>query len=171
MVQVQRRITIRHRDPLVASRLRPVAGAPLVSSRRNTPPGAYARDHCRWQISWLAGRRLRPPSQERRVPSGLMAGDSPLTVAGAAAALPVLTSAPRSLLIPCGNHQVKTLHGDLEPSTALSFVLAIYTAECEAARARAADLRVFRFRANLRAAWLIAPSLSITLYVDTRRSE
>src|SRR6185312_3622909 len=39
-------------------------------------------------------------------PSGNMAEHSPLTVAGAAAALRKFFShAPRSLLIPCGNHQ------------------------------------------------------------------
>src|SRR5580658_6948499 len=43
---------------------------------------------CWWQISWLAGRCLWPPSQERYpLPVARLAIDSPLTVAGAAAAL------------------------------------------------------------------------------------
>src|SRR6185369_14528910 len=39
-----------------------------LSSRRNTPPDACARDRCWWQISWLAGRCFRPPSQEFAFP-------------------------------------------------------------------------------------------------------
>jgi hypothetical protein len=51
---------------------------------RDTPPDVSARDHERWQVSWLAGRRLEPPSQVSPVAYWLRS--SPLTVAGAAAA-------------------------------------------------------------------------------------
>ena len=57
------------------------------SSPWDTPPNALARDHDRWQVSWLAGRRLRPPSQGQPSPVAFMAVGSPLTVAGAAAEL------------------------------------------------------------------------------------
>jgi hypothetical protein len=33
------------------------------SSLWDTPPKAFAYDHDRWQVSWLAGRRFKPPSQ------------------------------------------------------------------------------------------------------------
>src|SRR5437016_14684494 len=59
-----------------------------------------------WQVSWLAGRRFRPPSQETlHFPVASMAGDSPPTVAGAAAALCAQAHAPHSLLIPCGSQR------------------------------------------------------------------
>ena len=70
---------------------------------QDTPPNAFARDRCWWQVSWLAGRRSStafPGSLS--APSGISVASSPLTVAGAAAAL-----SPRSLLIPCGNHHRK----------------------------------------------------------------
>src|SRR5439155_15917517 len=52
----------------------------------------------RWQVSWLAGRRFRPPSQEtEHFPVAPMAGDSPPTVAGAAAELCAGAHAPHSL--------------------------------------------------------------------------
>jgi hypothetical protein len=49
-------------------RFRPLRGLHnnRTKTRQDTPPDALARDRCRWQISWLAGRCLRPPSQERR---------------------------------------------------------------------------------------------------------
>ena len=34
------------------------------SRLRGTPPDAFARDHDRQQVSWLAGYRLGPPSQK-----------------------------------------------------------------------------------------------------------
>lgn len=56
--------------------------------RQDTPPNALARDRCWWQISWLAGHRRRPPSQEHKLlPVAILVGGSPLTVAGAAVAL------------------------------------------------------------------------------------
>ncbi len=75
------------------------------SSHRNTPPDALARDHGRWQVSWLAGRCLDRSSQGLSPPVTLFGPRSPLTVAGAAAALRVgpdeiPTRAPHSLLIP-----------------------------------------------------------------------
>jgi hypothetical protein len=36
---------------------------PDRSSLQDTPPKAHARDHDWRQVSWLAGQRLRPPSQ------------------------------------------------------------------------------------------------------------
>ncbi len=35
----------------------------LLLRHRSTPPDAFAHDHDRQQVSWLAGRRLGPPSQ------------------------------------------------------------------------------------------------------------
>src|SRR5262249_5328434 len=56
--------------------------------RQGTPPDALARDHCRWQMSWLAGRCLRTAFPgATRFPVARLAEGSPLTVAGAAAAL------------------------------------------------------------------------------------
>ena len=79
---------------------------PDLTLRQDTPPNALARDRCWWQISWLAGHCPWPPSQERySFPVARLAVDSPLTVAGAAAALCAEAHAPRSLLIPCGNHR------------------------------------------------------------------
>src|SRR6185369_2884252 len=70
---------------------------------------------CWKQVSWLAGRSFRPPSQDQSGPSGILAFDSPLTVAGAAAAWP--EGAPHSLdqplralpatLLPCAGAEVK----------------------------------------------------------------
>jgi len=36
----------------------------LLLRHRSTPPDAFARDHDRQQVSWLAGYRLGPPSQK-----------------------------------------------------------------------------------------------------------
>ena len=47
-----------------ANCLRPWRQMPrLYLPHRSTPPDAFARDHDRWQVSWLAGRHLGPPSQ------------------------------------------------------------------------------------------------------------
>ena len=47
-----------------ASCLRPYGRCnKLLSPHRSTPPDAFARDHDWQQVSWLAGRRLGPPSQ------------------------------------------------------------------------------------------------------------
>jgi len=35
----------------------------LLLRHRNTPPDAFALDHDWRQVSWLTGRRFRPPSQ------------------------------------------------------------------------------------------------------------
>ena len=35
----------------------------LLLRHRSTPPDAFARDHDRQQVSWLAGHRFGPPSQ------------------------------------------------------------------------------------------------------------
>ena len=48
------------------------------------------------QVSWLAGRRLRPPSQSTGS-SGFLVVGYPPTVAGAAAELPTEVDAPHSL--------------------------------------------------------------------------
>jgi len=67
-----------------------------------TPPtGILACDHDRRQVSWLAGRYLSSPSRDRDS-QWHMTEDSSLTVAGAAAALEKVFSAPHSLLIPKG---------------------------------------------------------------------
>ena len=50
------------------------------------------------QVSWLAGYRLRPPSQRpREAPVVFLVVGYPLTVAGAAAELPNEVDAPHSL--------------------------------------------------------------------------
>ena len=44
----------------------------LLLRHRSTPPDAFAHDHDRQQVSWLAGHRLRPPSQRfLSIPSGI----------------------------------------------------------------------------------------------------
>ena len=70
----------------------------LLLRHRNTPPDAFAHDHDRQQVSWLAGHRFRPPSQ-RSCPSPVasMVVSYPPTVAGAAAALHTNVRAPHSL--------------------------------------------------------------------------
>ena len=60
----------------------------LLLRHRSTPPDAFAHDHDRQQVSWLAGHRFGPPSQ-RPCPSpvAFMVVSYPPTVAGAAADL------------------------------------------------------------------------------------
>ncbi len=53
--------------------------------RRATPPGITLR--LRWQVSWLADQAPPAGLPDARGISGVSAGRSPLTVAGAAAAL------------------------------------------------------------------------------------
>jgi hypothetical protein len=81
------------------SALRPKCGrSTQLSQRTGAPRPTRSRMTHDWQqVSWLAGRCLRPPSQDRSIPVVLMVAGSPLTVAGAAAALPVETDAPHSL--------------------------------------------------------------------------
>src|SRR3984957_714145 len=64
----------------------------------------------RQQVSWLAGHSLQPPSQDQSIPVALMVVGSPLTVAGAAAALPVATGAPHSLGQPLRALPIATSH-------------------------------------------------------------
>ena len=75
---------------VTAKGLNPAAAHNAPSARprppRCTPPDAIARDHERWQVSWLTGRRLGPPSQGDS-PVAFWSYGSPLTVAGAAPAL------------------------------------------------------------------------------------
>ncbi len=72
-----------------------------LDPHRSDPPDVPARDHGRWQVSWLAAPRRAPPS---RLPSGSLALGSPPTVAGAATVLR-RRRAPCSLSIPEGNHR------------------------------------------------------------------
>ena len=51
------------------------------------PDPCLSRRHGRWQVSWLADRRLVLPSRRHTAASGLTGRDFPLTVAGAAADL------------------------------------------------------------------------------------
>src|SRR5271170_3411705 len=41
---------------------------PAVPALRDTPPDACVHDHDWQQVSWLAGRGLRPPSQDQSTP-------------------------------------------------------------------------------------------------------
>ena len=66
----------------------------------------------RSRVTAAGGRSpgLRVPASARlprnlAVPSGILVESSPLTVAGAATELLAEANAPRSLLIPCGNHR------------------------------------------------------------------
>ena len=82
----------------IKSAFRPKAADQTGSTTlRSTPPDAFAHDYDRQQVSWLASRRLWPPSQDLSIPVVIMVVGSSLTVAGAAAALPVETDAPHSL--------------------------------------------------------------------------
>ena len=74
-------------SPRTTTALHPVTRDAGRSSPWDTPPNALARDHDWWQVSWLAGRGLRPPSQGQPSPVAFMVVGSPLTVAGAAAEL------------------------------------------------------------------------------------
>jgi hypothetical protein len=71
-------------------------------SRQDTPPSALARDRCWWQISWLAGRCLRPPSREFENPSGEIGRRLTAYSCGGSRGFERMTLAPRSLLIPTG---------------------------------------------------------------------
>jgi len=96
-----------HPSPRTAavSPLPPSGWVDPVWPHQDTPPAAPARDFLRWQVSWLTGRRLRPPSQEhaklpvaiRSQARRLQLRGQPRHCAGA--------HVPRSLLIPCGNHR------------------------------------------------------------------
>ena len=75
---------------------------------QDTPPNAFARDRCWWQVSWLAGPRFRPPSQ---VPFGAQWHFRSQARRSQLRGQPrgyVQAHAPRSLLIPCGNHRGQT---------------------------------------------------------------
>jgi hypothetical protein len=69
----------------------------VYQTHRSTPPNALAHDHDRQQVSWLAGYRLGPPSQDQPIPVVFMVVGYPPTVAGAAAELPAKADAPHSL--------------------------------------------------------------------------
>src|SRR5262249_12214191 len=80
-------------------------------------------------------------------PSGMMMEDSPLTVAGAAAALDRCRSAPRSLLIPEGNRRVHPMSKTERLSIRLQFVwrkVAVCGAPTARGRRDAPLLRVAR---------------------------
>jgi hypothetical protein len=105
----RRRTILSPRFRLIGGPIRPSADRKPTGLKHNirTPRPTRSRvTRCWWQISWLTGHRLWPPSQKHQMlPVAYSAEDSPLTVAGAAAALRDRSSrAPRSLLIPCGNH-------------------------------------------------------------------
>src|SRR5262249_29066786 len=66
---LKRRTLTRHRDRRLRSAVAPWRIAHRLSRHVGTPRPTRSRvTHCRWQISWLAGRRFRPPSQERTRP-------------------------------------------------------------------------------------------------------
>ena len=70
----------------------------LLLRHRSTPPDAFARDHDRQQVSWLAGHRFGPPSQRPVRPQWhSMVVSYPPTVAGAAAELCTRVHVPHSL--------------------------------------------------------------------------
>jgi hypothetical protein len=73
---------------------------------RDTPPERSRVTRCWWQISWLAGHCLQPPSREMDLPVA-SAGRrlSAYSCGGSRGVVSKTRSAPRSLLIPCGNHQ------------------------------------------------------------------
>ena len=56
----------RHHEPKPRCRL---SRAAAPGPHRCTPPDVLVRDHGRWQVSWLAGLCLAPPS---RLPSGVI---------------------------------------------------------------------------------------------------
>src|SRR5262249_46163604 len=79
------------------------------TSHRNTPSNALARDYDWWQMSWLAGRRCRPPSQERlRVPSGLIGRQLSAYSCGGSRGIGRASNARTAFPfdVPCGNHHL-----------------------------------------------------------------
>lgn len=68
----------------VSGRVRPSPSKTDRSNHRDTPPVDVVSS---WQVSWLTGRHCCPSSQGRRL-SDILDSGSPLTVAGAAPALP-----------------------------------------------------------------------------------
>src|SRR5712664_2762796 len=97
----------------------------LLLRHRGTPPDAFAHDHDRQQVSWLAGYRLGPPSQGAfKSPVVCMVVGYPPTVAGAAAELPAGADVPHSLGYPLRAPPVQTVASDrdrvnssIEPQT------------------------------------------------------
>jgi hypothetical protein len=81
------------------------------SSLWDTPPNAFARDHGWWQVSWLAGRRLGPPSQGQRVPSGIHGLWLAAYSCGGSCGIASVTDAYRIPFdVPCGHHRQRCLH-------------------------------------------------------------
>ena len=78
-IQTPRDNVTRHHEPKLRQWPH---GSRALNLHRCTPPNVFARDHDRWQVSWLAGPCLTPSS---RFPSDMLASRSPLTVAGTAA--------------------------------------------------------------------------------------
>ena len=96
---------LRHRDPP------PLTPAPASRVRCNrlgfieTPRPMRTRVTRRWQVSWLAADRLRPPSQERERSQWQTSSKAlRLQLRGQPRHCARDVNAPRSLLIPCGNH-------------------------------------------------------------------
>jgi len=85
---------------VTARKVSPSARRVRLGRYQYSPTDIPASDHGRRQVSWLAGRRLPAAFPGCEVPVGDLAEDSPLTVAGAAAALATQVAAPHSLLIP-----------------------------------------------------------------------
>jgi hypothetical protein len=77
----------------------------------DTPPNAFARDHGWWQVSWLAGRRLGPPSQGQSVPSGIHGLRLAAYSCGGSYGIASIQDAHRiPFYIPCGHHRQRCLH-------------------------------------------------------------
>jgi hypothetical protein len=77
----------------------------------DTPPNAFARDHGWRQVSWLAGRRLGPPSQGQDIPSGIHGLRLAAYSCGGSCGIASVPDAHRiPFYIPCGHHRQRCLH-------------------------------------------------------------
>ena len=103
----RRRTILSPRFRLIGGPIRPSADRKSTGLKHNirTPRPTRSRvTRCWWQISWLTGHRLAPPSQEQTRPVANWRKTSRLQLRGQPRHCR-RACAPRSLLIPCGNHR------------------------------------------------------------------
>src|SRR3954471_9285178 len=96
--------TTRHRElpPLAPNRFAVWCNR---SGNIRTPRLLRPRVTSRWQVSWLTGHRRRPPSREHTPFSVALFGRRLAAYSCGGSRGIVQAHAPRSLLIPCGNHR------------------------------------------------------------------
>ena len=118
MIYEIRHLTARRRSPYPSARLlssfcpRPKRQIhQLLLRHRSTPPDAFAHDHDRQQVSWLAGYRLRPPSQRFfGLQWYLWSSAIRLQLRGQPRICTRICAHRIPLVSPCGHYQSQTWH-------------------------------------------------------------